>query len=72
MSTTGPAIALTLNAIEQISNPVGAWSTPPASVQLQNDSPFTLEVVAAGLQSTIPSFTAQTIDLAQDGTASEL
>jgi hypothetical protein len=63
----GPAVGLTLGVAQVLANPTATFSTPATAIQLQNASPFILEVIANGAQSVIQSFTAQTIELPASG-----
>lgn len=60
MLAVGP-VTLTLNALETINNPSASYSNPATQVQIQNASPFILNVLSGGDQYVIQSFTAQTI-----------
>jgi hypothetical protein len=67
VSTASPAIALTLNTLATIADPTAQWGNLADRVQLQNASPFILEVLAGGQTYTIQSFTAQTIPTGSTG-----
>lgn len=64
-----PAIAPTLNVIETVTDPKSQFGPPAASVQVQNASPFVLQVTIDGSQNVIQSFTAQTFDTDGSGTS---
>ncbi len=60
-SNSGP-FALTLNTLQPVPNQTATYSTPAAKVQIQNASPFILNVTVDGAVQVLQSFTAQTFD----------
>lgn len=64
-----PPITLVADTPVSVADPLGPSGTPSAALQLQNQTGFTLAVLAAGELLTIQSLTAKTVDLARDGSA---
>lgn len=65
-ANSGP-FALTLNTLQPVPNPSATFSTPAAKVQIQNASPFILNVTVDGAVQVLQSFTAQTFDTDSSG-----
>ena len=68
MATTSSAYTPTLNTLITALDPTAQWGNPANRLQIQNASPFTLEITCNGEQNTIQSFTAQTLTLDGAGT----
>ena len=68
MATTSAAYTPTLNTLITALDPTAQWGNPANRLQIQNASPFTLEITCNGEQNTIQSFTAQTLTLDGAGT----
>ena len=68
MATTSAAYTPTLNTLIKALDPTAQWGNPANRLQIQNASPFTLEITCNGEQNTIQSFTAQTLTLDGAGT----
>ena len=68
MATTSAAYTPSLNRLLTVPDPTAQWGTPATKLQIQNASPFTLEITCNGEQYTIQSFTAQTMPLDGSGT----
>ena len=66
MITQGP-FDLTLNTALPLNDPGANSNNPATAVQIQNASPFIVEVNAGGIVLTIQSFTAQTIPTSGGG-----
>jgi hypothetical protein len=66
---SGP-YSLTLNTAQLVPNPTASSNVAATKAQIQNASPFTLEIQTNGQQIIIQQFTAQTITL--DGSGSPL
>lgn len=69
MALNSPSVALTLNVLTTVPDPTAQWGAPASAVQLQNATPFVLQVVIDGEQWVIQSFTAQTLPTAGSGTS---
>ena len=67
MSTTSPAVTPQLSVLSTIPDPTAQYGSPADRVQVQNASPFTLQVSVGGQQFTIQSFTAQTLPTSSTG-----
>ena len=67
MSTTSPAVTPQLSVLDTVADPTAQYGTPADRVQVQNASPFTLQVSVGGQQFTIQSFTAQTLPTSSTG-----
>ena len=68
MATTSAAYTPVLDTLITAPDPTAQWGTPATKLQVQNASPFTLEITCNGEQFTIQSFTAQTMPLDGAGT----
>lgn len=68
MATTSAAYTPALNTLITAPDPTAQWGTPATKLQIQNASPFILEITCNGEQYTIQSFTAQTLPLDGSGT----
>lgn len=66
MNTQGP-FDLTLNQLLPLNDPGATSNNPATAVQIQNASPFIVEVNSGGIVLTIQSFTAQTVPTSGGG-----